>query len=184
MSLEKIFFAFAVVFTIVFIIQAILAFVGIGEYEMDAPESGGMLDTNHDSDGFPILSFRNFVIFFMIFGWSGLVGVKMNFPKPITILFAFTMGILMMFIVGYIYYLFFKMTNERVDDINYAIDQTGEVYIRIPGNKTGKGKVQLVVQGAVRELDAITDNENELKTGELVKVIEVIDNSYVKVIKI
>ena len=120
----------------------------------------------------------------MIFGWSGLVGVKMNFPKPLSLLFAIFMGILMMFVVGYIYYLFFKMTNERVDNINYALNQTGEVYMRIPANQSGKGKVQLAVQGAIRELDAITEDENELKTGEMVKVIEVIDDNYVKVIKI
>lgn len=184
MELEKIFLVLAIVFTITFIIQAVLAFTGIGDYEMDAPDAGGLLDTDADTGGFPLISFRNFVVFFTVFGWSGLVGIKMNFPRTWAVLFAFAMGLIMMFVVAYIYYMFLKMASERADNINYALNQTGEVYIRIPGNKSGKGKIQIAVQGAIRELDAITDEEKELKTGEMVKVVEIVDESLVKVKKI
>lgn len=44
----------------------------------------------------------------------------------------------------------------------------------IGAKRTKMGKVQIKVQGSLRELEAITDNEEELKTGTMVKVTEIV----------
>ena len=54
-----------------------------------------------------------------------------------------------------------------------AIDKTGEVYLRIPEERKGIGKVQVTIQGSLRELDALTDDETEIPTGSLIQVLEI-----------
>jgi hypothetical protein len=53
----------------------------------------------------------------------------------------------------------------------------------IPANGEGFGKVQINVQGTVRELDAINADSEDLPTGSLIKVIEIIDGHILKVTK-
>ncbi len=183
-NLEKIFWGISIVFSLILIIQTVLAFMGVGDYDLDAPDVDGVLDFDADTGNFPLLSIRNFVVFFTVFGWSGIVGIRLEFTMIRTIAFALIMGFITMLIVAYIYYMFLKMASERTDKIEYALGKVGDVYLRIPPQNTGKGKVQLAVQGAIRELAAITDSKEELKTGTTVKVIEIIDDELVKVEKI
>ena len=39
------------------------------------------------------------------------------------------------------------------------------------------GKVQITINDTVREYDAVTDSEDDLKTGTSIKVVEVLDAS-------
>jgi membrane protein implicated in regulation of membrane protease activity len=56
-------------------------------------------------------------------------------------------------------------------DIANAIGLTGRVYLRIPKAGQGTGKVTMLVQERSLEIDAFTDEEQEIKTGQAVKVI-------------
>ena len=57
-----------------------------------------------------------------------------------------------------------------------AVGSTGTVYFSIPAHKEGMGKVQVTVQGGVRTLDAMTEDDEPLKTGSIIEVIEVIND--------
>ena len=54
-----------------------------------------------------------------------------------------------------------------------AVGCEGKVYLTIPGERSGSGKVQITINGAVREYEAVTDGP-KLATGAAVKVVEVI----------
>ena len=56
-----------------------------------------------------------------------------------------------------------------------AVGCNGKVYLTIPGERKGTGKVQININNSVREYDALTDSEDDLKTGTSIKVTEVID---------
>ena len=51
----------------------------------------------------------------------------------------------------------------------------GKVYLTIPASRAGSGKVQITIGGAVREYDAVTENETPLKTGASIRVVDVVD---------
>ena len=53
----------------------------------------------------------------------------------------------------------------------------GKVYLTIPALRGGAGKVQITINGAVREYDAVTESEEPLKTGASIRVVDVIDAS-------
>jgi hypothetical protein len=55
-----------------------------------------------------------------------------------------------------------------------AVGCQGTVYLTIPGERQGEGKVQITINNAVREYYAQTDGDT-IKTGKPIKVTEVIN---------
>ena len=55
-----------------------------------------------------------------------------------------------------------------------AVGCHGTVYLRIPAKRSGEGKVQISINGSIREYNAVTD-DSELPTGTPVQVVEVLD---------
>jgi hypothetical protein len=151
----------------------ILAFTG-----GDANEIGDT-DTDIDADtgiGFQFITFKNLVGFFTIFGWSGIACLEAGFTKPISIVIAFICGLFMMVIMAAMFYFMGKLTDSGTLIYKNAINAIGEVYLTIGANRTKMGKVSVRVQGALRELDALTDSFTELKSGTIIKVVDVTEN--------
>jgi len=61
--------------------------------------------------------------------------------------------------------------------INDAIGQSGEVYLTIRAKRAGIGKIQVKVGGSLRTLDAMTDDEEPLPTGQLARVTQIINDN-------
>lgn len=90
-----------------------------------------------------------------------------------TAFFSVLVGILFMFISMSLFYLVSKMQRSGNINLKNAIGATGEVYIPIPANRQSYGKIMVVIQGGLRELEAITDETEELKTGTKVTIVSV-----------
>jgi hypothetical protein len=85
-----------------------------------------------------------------------------------------------MFIVAYLMLKFAQLEQSGTLNLYHALDQPGEVYLSIPGEKSGQGKVHVMIDGVIREMDAMTDGKR-LKTGEAVRIVEILDNNTLKV---
>ena len=68
--------------------------------------------------------------------------------------------------------------------IKNTIGVIGEVYLPIGAKRSKMGKVQIKVQGSLRELDAITDAEEDLKTNSIIKVTDVVSDELLLVEKL
>ena len=68
-----------------------------------------------------------------------------------------------------------KLTDSGTLNLQNAIGKVGSVYLTIPAKRDGLGKVQVKVQG-LRTLDAMTDYEEEIKTGSVIEVVEILNN--------
>lgn len=171
--LAKIYWGIALVGSLVFTIVIILAFTG-GE----ADEIEG-LDSEIDADtgiGFQFITFKNLVGFFTIFGWSGIACIDADLPIPLTIIISFISGLIMMIIMASMFYFMQKLTDSGTLKYKNAINAIGEVYLTIGANRSKMGKVSVNVQGSLRELDALTDAFTELKSGTIIKVVDVTNN--------
>ena len=83
-----------------------------------------------------------------------------------------------MLLVGYLIYLFSKLSQEGNININNAIFNTGTVYLSIPpASEGGQGKIHVTIDGTMREMNAITKENKKLPTGSDIRVIEVLDNN-------
>ena len=51
-----------------------------------------------------------------------------------------------------------------------------KVYLTVGANRSKIGKAHVRIQGALRELEALTDHPTDLKTGTVIQVKEVTSN--------
>ncbi len=171
--LPKIYWSVALVGSLIFVIVMIMAFVG-----GDADDVGDV-DSDIDSDagaGFQFITFKNLVGFFTIFGWSGIACIDAGLSKPLTIIISVISGVLMMAIMATLFYFISKLSDSGTLNYDNAIDAVGEVYLTIGADRSRMGKVSVNVQGTVRELDALTDSLTDLKSGTIIKVVDVTSN--------
>ena len=131
----------------------------------------------HDAGaGFQFITFKNLVGFFTIFGWSGIACIDAGLSKPLTIVISVICGLLMMVIMAALFYFISKLSDSGTLNYKNAIDAVGEVYLTIGADRSSMGKVTLNVQGTMRELEALTDSQTPLKSGTIIKVVDVTSN--------
>ena len=161
----KVFVCVAVPSTLVLVIQTVMTFFGFGDGDGDAD-----LPEIAESSGLHMFSLRGIVAFFCIFGWLGLTMVTNGTEEWLAVLIAFIGGFLAMLGVAFLLKVLSKLQSDGTMDIRYAIGVSGSVYISVPPQRSAKGKVNLLIQGKLEELDAVTDEETPLPFGTEVVV--------------
>ena len=172
-SFEKIYWIITGVSTLVFLFVLITTFIGSDTDDV------GDVDAEMDADigaGFQFFTFKNTVSFFSIFGWSGIASMDAGYTKSMTIFISFICGLIMMFIMAAMFYYISKLVSSGTLKMENALNSIGEVYLTVGANRSSIGKVQVKVQGALRELEALTDFDKDLTQGNVIKVIEVTNN--------
>ncbi|MBE0638357.1 MAG: NfeD family protein [Bacteroidales bacterium] len=178
-TFERVFWYIAIPFSVILIIQIVLTFIGLdgGSSDVggDLPDDVGTSDIDHshagaDHSGFSVFTFRNFVAFFAVFGWAGIVGIQNNFSDVMVVIFGIACGLLIMLIISTLFYFISRMTDSGNLDIRNAINQIGNVYLPIRANSGNIGKIQITVQDSNREMNAVTHLDQDLPTGTVVRV--------------
>lgn len=172
--LLKIYWGMAVPFTLFFVLQLLLSFFGGGDSPDDLPDSE--IEADHGIP-FQFLTLKNLVGFFTIFSWTGIACIDAGFSTGITLLISTIAGLLMMALMAGLFYLMMKSGADGTMKIQQAIGQAGEVYLTIPASRGGAGKIQVNVTGALRTLDAMTDDQEPLPTGKLARVTEILNDN-------
>ena len=169
-GIEKVLWYIAIPASAVFVIQSILTLVGVTFDHSDA-------DIHHDGvEGhayFPIFTIRNLVIFLMMFGWTGIAMVRQfHAGIPLTLAVSSAAGLALMFLVAFMFFGISKLTSSGTVIIDKSVIGTdAKVYLKIPANKGGQGKITALVKGTQKEIPAITEGP-ELPTGTLVKITD------------
>jgi len=175
-GIQQVFWAIAIVFSVLFVIQFVFSLIGL-DMDADVDVSADGLDTGASLEAdFSVISSRGIIAFFTFFGWTGVLMLNAGGTTLSSIIAASAAGAAAMFIVGYMMWQFTKLDQEGNIDINDAIFNTGEVYLTIPAKDGGQGKVHINIEGSLKEVDAITENGVSLPTGSFIRVVEVIDN--------
>jgi hypothetical protein len=180
-GLEHVYWLITIPATLFLTIFLILAFLG-GDVEGDMGEVDADVETD-TGIGFQFLSVKSAAGFFAMFGWSGLACIDAGFGTFATILISTLCGLAMMALIAGIFWFMLKMTSSGTLNLNNSIGKLGEVYLVIPAKRGGMGKIQINVQGGLRELSALTDDGDELSHGSIVKVLKVIDQHILLVTK-
>lgn len=168
--------------TLIFIVQSIMTFVGA---DTDTGVDSSSLDGGFDADaangdldadlGANLLTFRNLVNFIIGFGWTVILCRPSIESTALLIIVGVLAGVALVAAVMLLFkWLSGMQQSGTINLYKSAVGCTGSVYLTIPGERQGQGKVQLSINGAIREYLAQTDGP-ELKTGALIRVIEVLD---------
>ena len=157
--------------SIFFLLQTISTFIGLSGSETDAD--------SHDGDGdmpFELFTLRNLINFLLGFSWTGISFYQSIENKTILIGISVLVGILFVGVFFFLIKQILKLSEDNSFKIENTINKTAEVYLTIPENKSGKGKIQISVNGSFHELDAITNSSEKLTSGSAVKVVAVEHN--------
>jgi len=169
----KIYWSIAVPFTLFFVLQLALSFFG-AESPDDLPDAE--IEADHGIP-FQFLTLKNLIGFFTIFAWTGIACIEAGYSNAVSLVLAVIAGLLMMGLMAGLFYLMTRSGADGTMKIQSAVGQTGEVYLTIQAKRAALGKVQVKVSGAVRTLDAMTDDEEPLATGQLARVVQIINNN-------
>ncbi len=161
--------------SLIFVIQTVMTFLGLGDHnaDFDMDTSDGSFDADPSMN---LLTFRNLVNFCLGFGWTAVLMHEKIESNALLIIVSVIVGILLVAIVMWIFKWLSEMQQTgNIDVHKSAVGCEGKVYLTIPGERKGEGKVQITINNAVREYDAVTDGET-IKTGTAIKVTEVIND--------
>ncbi len=168
--------------SLIFVIQTVLTFIG--------SDAGDGIEADFDSNldatdaPFQLFSFRNLINFLLGFGWTGVSFYNSIESQSLLILLSVLIGASFVYLFFIIIKQLMKLSENNSFNIKETLNKTAEVYLSIPENKTGKGKVMLSVRGSVHELDAMTNDQEKINTGSIVKIISIDNNQLLIVEKI
>ncbi len=160
----RVFALIAVPATLVLLVQTVLLFFGIGD------DIEGDLDILSD-DGLVLFSLRGIMAMAAVGGWSGLVLYENGLSLPLTCILALIFGFLALVAIAWLMKVSMQLQSSGNLDLGYAIGKVGTVYIPIPAQMKGSGKVNITIQERLVELSAVTAAERKLTTGENVRVV-------------
>ena len=185
----KILWGITIAVSLIFIIQTIMTFIGAGDagdFDLDtgtdgldgpadAPgDLGDAAEGAHLGSGMPLLTIRNTVNFFLGFGWTAVLMHDKIGSTSLLMIVSIIVGIALVFLVMYIFkWLAGMQQSGNINVYKAAVDCQGKVYLTIPGERAGTGKVQITINNSVREYAALTDGP-ELRTGTDIKVVDVV----------
>ena len=177
----QVFYCIAIPATLILLIQTILMFFGFddgadGDITLDAPDAdfdGDVIDEAPDMDindvsgleSLHIFTVRGIIAFFVIFGWVGVVMQSAGIKLFITLPVATVCGFAMMVLIAYLFKLVMRLKSDGTADNRNALGSAGKVYLAIPPSRTGEGKVNIMLQGAYVERNAVTDETESIPTG-------------------
>ena len=174
----KIYWGIAIIASLFFVIQTIVSLFG-GDMFDDVD-----FDTDGDASGVShFFSVRNLVNFLLGTGWGGVCFYNTISSKTFLMFIAVLCGIFFVLIFFFLVKILLKLSKNNTFRLIETLEKTADVYLPIPENKSGKGKIQISVRGSFHEIDAITAGE-KIATGAKVRVVEIIDNQAVLVEKI
>lgn len=190
-GIEQFFYIVAFAASLVMLIQLLLSLVGLAHgADADFGGDAGGVDAHvdfgtggegdqlvaHDA-GIGILSVRTIVAFFVGFGWGGIAVYDATKQAAVSLLVAAVIGFAFMMIAFWLMNSIFKLRETGNIDYANAIGCSATVYVSVPAKREGSGQVQVVVQGRLREVAAVTDEEERLAPGTRVLITKQIDPS-------
>ncbi|MDR0824653.1 MAG: NfeD family protein [Prevotella sp.] len=157
--------------SVIFIIQTVMTFIGA-----DA-DTGVDADFDGNLDGgdspFQLFSLRNLVNFLLGFGWAGVTLYDSIHNKILLGIVALLVGIVFIALFFIVMKALIKLSEDNTFKIEDTIGKTADVYMNIPAAKGGRGKIFVSINGSTHELSAITSNNDDIKSGSLVKILDI-----------
>ena len=157
-----------------------------GDAELHADHAGGESNdgdqaAQHGSTSlFQVLSFRTVTAAMAFFGLAGWTAQSAEVSPPTALLVAVAAGVAALYAVYWMMQCLYRMQSEGNVRIQRSVGQHGNVYLRIPANRAGSGKIQLNLQNRTMEYLAVTAGQ-ELPTGAKVVIVGVVNPTTLEV---
>ena len=183
--IAKVFYTIGMFSTPVLGVQTFLTLIGLdGDDAVDAADAmdGGEISDEVGDGDLQFLSVRTITAFLVGFGWVGASLIKAGLSIAAVVVIAFCVGLVLMFGIFYLMKFFWAMRQDGTLDYRNAIGEIGSVYLPIPGGKAGKGQIEVMIQGRLQTVQAITSAPERIGNREKVLVIDRLEDNTLLVI--
>lgn len=188
-TLQQVTFILACAASVILVIQLILMLFGLGDdadFDADTTldvDSGEDIFNDGDitdASGLRLVSFRTVIAFIAVGGW---ITYTMNFFLAWywSLLIGIVAGCGAAVGVAYLLKAILKFQSEGTRQMKYAVGSVAEVYLTVPANRNGSGKIHVIVQETLTEVEAVTDSDAPIPTGSRCVVKAVVTEQLVLV---
>src|SRR5688500_16808276 len=164
----------------ILVVQLLLGVLGIVHDGLDAHHDG----SGHGeaaSEGLNLLSVRALSAGFGFFGVGGMAGLATGFGLLAALPIGIALGLAAMIGTALVTRWMLTLEDDGSVSIHGAVGSTGTVYLAIPGERQGTGKVLLALQNRTVEYQAVT-SRGALPTGASIMVVDVVGPDTVDVV--
>lgn len=193
-SLQQVSFVLAVASTAIMIIFIILMLIGMDgsdsfdggvevdfDADLDFDDIDASVDLYNDEpfvsiSGLRILTIRGVLAFFSIGGWL-VYALADSVRVWLALLLGVVAGAVAAVLLAYAMKAAMRLENSGNLSYQSAIGKTAVVYIRVPKEASGKGKIIFNHQGRMVEVDAMTNEANDILAKKEVKIIGLHDDT-------
>jgi hypothetical protein len=123
------------------------------------------------SEGLRLSSLRALAAGVAFFGVGGLAALRLGLPSFVAIPIGVVAGVAAAVGVAAAFRGMQRLESDQSFRLSNAVGKSGDVYLSIPAQRSGTGKIHVTIQERLMELDAITP-EQEIPTGTRVLVID------------
>jgi hypothetical protein len=189
--METIFLVCATLGGTLLVCQVLLSLLGLGHHHEIGGEHLAHAGDHHDSSAdhghreswfISILTFRTVVAALAVFGLAGLTASAEEFDGPATLIIALAAAAGVVALLAFMMQSLQNLRSDGTVRIERAVGKVGTVYLPIPAEKAGPGKVVLKLQNRTVEYQAVTARE-ALATGDKVVVVAVVSPDTLEVTK-
>jgi len=175
----------AVAGSVLIIAQFLLMLLGFGDTEIEALDGvGSKVDVHHDSTlFFGVLSFKSLVAALAFFGLTGRFLEAVGFGALPTFFGALAGGAIAMVGVAWLMRVLVSLRYDGTARIEGATGMHARVYLNVPGDMEGSGKITVQFQNRSMEYDAVTRG-GPLATGANALIVGVVDGNTVEVVAV
>lgn len=201
-ALLKVLYCIAIPATLVLLIQTVLSVIGFGQggagvdisdtsgldlggdasldlSELEFPDMAEVqnqtIDGSNPADfsALQLFTLQGIVAFLTVFSWTAIISINSGTPALLGLLIGLALGLAVMVGVAKLIQLSQRLTENGTLNLKNALGGVGTVYITIPAQGGGQGKVMLQVQGSYTECSAVSMANEPLPANTAVRVIDV-----------
>jgi hypothetical protein len=165
----------------ILLVQLLLGVLGVVHDGLDAHHDGDAGHGEGASEGLNLLSVRALSAGFGFFGVGGLAGLATGFGLLAALPIGIALGLAAMIGTALVTRWMLTLEDDGSVSIHGAVGTTGTVYLAIPGERQGTGKVLLTLQNRTVEYQAVT-SRGALPTGASILVVDVVGPDTVDVV--
>lgn len=146
----------------------------VGSGHGDIPDINyGDGSTPSDIGTLNFFTLQGIITLFCVFGWAGIVTFTLTKNAVISIIVGLALGLASMYGVAKVLQLSKKLAQNGTLNVKNLLGASGTVYLVIPADGVGKGKVSVTSGERLVEFDAVTDGEETLPDGTPIRVIDI-----------
>lgn len=161
----QVFYGIALLSSALLVVQLVLMLLGLDVDGLDDADAGG------------VLSIRAVVAFFLGFGWAGVAAIRSGLSLFPTLIISTGVGGLFMGGVLLLMRMLYGLRYSGTLDYKNAIGNVGSVYLKIPAGMKSPGQVEVMVQGRLMVVQALTRSGEDLTRDTRIRVVDVVDQN-------